>query len=164
MQRVPFGRSCIDPRRVNNFLDTCAFDPKYSPEDEAAHEIRRLFETGHVQLILAHSNQKEIEHPNTPADVKAAAGSMIYTIETSLTPEEVTRKAKIHEALTSNGKPEKYAADASHVFEAGKYGGGYFITTDERILAKRDEIRALGGGIVLRPSEWMKLFKGTADT
>ena len=162
MQRVPFDRGYIDPRLVNNFLDSCAFDPKYSPEDEAAREIRHLSKMEHVQLVLAHSNQKEIEHPNTPADVKAEAGSMIYTIETSLSPEEVTRKVMIHEALTGNGKPEKYAADASHVFEAGKYGG-YFITTDERILAKRKEIRALGGGIVFRPSEWINLFKVTAD-
>jgi hypothetical protein len=48
---------------------------------------------------------------------------MIYTIETDLTPGERAQKAEIHRILTGNGNPEKHAADAAHVFEAGKYIG-----------------------------------------
>ena len=48
---------------------------------------------------------------------------MLYTRETTLTQDERERRAKIHAILTGNGKPEKYAADAVHVFEAGKYIG-----------------------------------------
>ena len=124
----------LSPTRVNNFLDTCAFDPKYAPESEAAAKIRKLGEKGAVNLILAHSNQKEIEHPNTPADVKKAAAGMITSLDVELNPDEKKQKAEIHKVMTGNGKLEKYAADAAHVFEAGKYGG-YFITTDDRILA-----------------------------
>lgn len=158
MQRVPFGRSYLDPRRANNFLDSCAFDPKYAPEHEAAQEIRALGNCGQVNLVLAHSNQKEIEHPNTPIDVKRDAGGMIYTIQTELNPEEVTRKVRIHAILTGNGKPEKFEADAAHVFEAGKYGG-YFITTDQRILGKRDELQAVCVATIFTPSEWLKVFQ-----
>jgi len=161
MTRIPLGRNYLDPRRANNFLDTCAFDPKYSPEHEAAEQIRSLGKQHIVQLLLAHSNQKEIDHPNTPADVKREALDMIYTIPTMLTSEEVNRKTKIHEVLTGNGKPEKYAADAAHVFEAGKYGGGYFITTDQRILDKRPELRSVSQATILRPSEWLKIFESS---
>ncbi|HEU0007890.1 MAG TPA: hypothetical protein VFS12_18025 [Terriglobia bacterium] len=122
-------------------------------------ELSRLF--GQVHLILAHSNQKEIEHPNTPPEVKEEAAGMIYTIETSLTTNEEARKSKIHVVLTGNGNPEKHAADATHVFDAGKYGG-YFITTDQRILSKRKELSGLSPACVLLPSEWLKVFHQTA--
>ncbi|MDP1968934.1 MAG: hypothetical protein Q8K31_07095 [Burkholderiaceae bacterium] len=58
-------------------------------------------------LVLAHSNQKEIEHPNTPDDVKVEAAAMIYTIEGDLSAPEIERKNAIRFALTGNGKPEK---------------------------------------------------------
>ena len=158
MARVPFGRNFPDPRRTNSFLDTCAFDPKYAPDDEAAREIHRIAKDGSISVLLAHSNQKEIEHPNTPEDVKREARAMIYTVETALTPGERTQKAEIHRILTGNGKPDKYAADAAHVFEAGKYIG-YFITADRRVLGRRDELRNVSPAIVLTPSEWLRIYR-----
>lgn len=163
MQRVPFGRSLLDPRRVNNFLDSCAFDPKYSPENDAAKEILALGNGGQVNLVLTHSNQKEIDHPNTPANVKREAAARLYTIETPLNKDEVARKNRIHVVLTGNGKPEKYAADAAHVFEAGKYGG-YFITTDQRILDKRKELQLLSASTIFTPNEWLKVFHEAEST
>lgn len=160
MKRIPFRR-LIDPRRANNFLDTCAFDPKYSPEDRAAHRIRALHQSGEIHLILAHSNQKEVAHPNTPMDVKAEAVGMIYTLETGLTRHEIEQRGRIHAILTGNGKPENYAADAAHVFEASKYGA-HFITTDARILKKREELGGICAAIVVSPSEWLKIFQETA--
>lgn len=158
MQRVPFQKSFLDPRRVNNYLDSCAFDPKYAPEDSAAQEIRSLWKDEHIRLVLLHSIQKEVEHPNTPADVKREAGRMLYTMPTGLNVEEVARRQKIHAILTGNGKPENCAWDADHVFEAGKYGG-YFITTDRRILTKREELRNVTAVVILTPSKWLKVFR-----
>lgn len=160
MPRVPFAHNLLDPRHANSFLDSCAFDPKYAPEDEAAREIKRLGNDGVIVIILAHSNQKEIDNPNTPDDVKREAQSMIYTVETAPTPSERQRKAAIHTILTGNGKPENYEADASHVFEAGKYGG-YFITTDQRILNKRDELRTVCVATICTPCEWLRVFHET---
>lgn len=162
MKRVPFGRSNLDPRRTNTFLDSCAFDPKYTPEDEAARAIQKLGDSGDVSLVVAHSVQKEIDHPNTPEDVKRAAESMIYTKRTGLIREEEARKAAILLVLTGNGNPEKYAADAAHIFEAGKYGG-YFVTTDARILDKRGDLAKVAPAVVLRPSEWLKVFSDAAE-
>jgi|GEM_PF-3596738 len=161
MQRVPISRGFLNPCRANNFLDTCAFDPKYAPEDFIAKEIRSIGNRFEVNLLLAHSNQKEIDHPNTPANVKREAAEMIYTIATSLSSEEIARKNLIHEILTGNGKPEKYAADAAHVFEAGKYVG-YFITTDDRILKKREELQRASMATILKPSEWLEIFNSYA--
>lgn len=162
MTRIPFGHYYLDPRRANSFLDSCAFDPKYAPEDQAAQEIRALGHDGIVSLLLAHSNQKEIDHPNTPEDVKRKAVAMIYTLKNAITPEEVRRKEAIHSILTGNGTPEKYEADAEHVFEAGKYAG-YFITTDQRILNKRNELRQVCPAIILTPTEWLKVFHESGD-
>jgi len=159
MPRVPFSRSLPDPRRTNTFLDSCAFDPKYHPEDVAAERIRLIRREVTISILLTHSNQKEIEHPNTPADVKAEAADMTFTNKPSLNPEEVGRQAEIHRVLTGNGKPEKYAADAQHISEAGRYGGGYFVTTDERILAKKSELLKLSGAIILKPSEWLRVYE-----
>jgi hypothetical protein len=159
MARIPFGRSFPDPRRANTFLDSCAFDPKHEPENAAAQRIRSLRQSATISILLAHSNQKEIEHPNTPADVKAEASDMNYTIATSLTPDEVTRRAQIHQLITGNGKPATYEADAHHVFEAGKYGGGYFVTTDNRILARKSELQAISGAVILKPSEWLAIYE-----
>ena len=130
------ARVHIDPRITNIFLDSCAFDPKYSPEDTAALHLFELYKNAILRLQIAHSTQKELEHPNTPKWVKSEAATLIFTIETSLTSEEMKAKDNILRILAGNGKPEKMLQDAQHIFEAQKYGA-YFVTTDERILKKR---------------------------
>lgn len=160
MQRIPFGQSVIDPRLTSNFLDSCAFDPKYAPEDDAAKQILTLGRDRQVNLVLTHSNHKEIKHPNTPTDIKREAAAMLHTIRVLLTPDELARKWRIHTILTGNGRPEKYAADAAHVFEAGKYVG-YFITTDKRILTKRKQLLELSAATIFMPSEWLRAFQET---
>jgi len=70
----------INPWLTNNFIDSCAFDPKYEPEDIASVEIFRLSQKGKLLIHIAHSTQKEIEHPNTPDWVKREAQNLIYTI------------------------------------------------------------------------------------
>lgn len=148
--RVP-----INPYITNILVDSCAFDPKYSPEDAAASE---LFGNDKLNLIVSHSNIKEIEHPNTPGWVKAEAQCRIYTIETNLTPDETERKRKIHEILTGNGKPENMIQDAEHVFEAHKYGS-YFVTTDSRILSKASELSKVTNVQIIKPSELLQIVR-----
>lgn len=57
----------MNPWITNSFLDSCAFDPKHHPEDLAATEIFRLHQEEGLGIRLAHSTQKEVDHPNTPA-------------------------------------------------------------------------------------------------
>lgn len=157
MAQVPFCKTNLDPRRANNFLDSCAFDPKYAPESDAAEEIRRIADDPGLSLLVTCSNRKEIEHPNTPADVKREARALNYTIENHITHAELTRKAAVLRVLTGNGNPENYAADAAHLFEAGRYFG-YFITTDRHILDKRNELRDVCPATVVKPSEWLHIY------
>ena len=159
MARVPFGRNPPDPRRANTFVDTCAFDPKVEPEHTAAQKIRAVRHAGNISILLAHSNQKEIDHPNTPNDVKAEASDMNYTIAAPLTPHEQQRFTLIHKIMTGEGNPSRYEGDAKHIFEAGKYGAGYFVTNDHRIMSRKAELEAASRAIIVRPTEWLAIYE-----
>ncbi len=149
----------LSPYRANIFIDSCAFDPKYEPESSCSNEIFSKHKNGEINLVVSHSNLKEAEHPNTSAHVKAEATSKIYSLNVSLTPEEQIKKQEIWSILAGNGKPEKIEQDANHVFEAHKYGG-YFITTDNRILKMRTELSKICNAIILKPCELVDLING----
>lgn len=151
------ARRHLDPRTVNIFLDSCAFDPKYSPEDHAAQNLFRRSKKSDLLLQIAHSTQKEIEHPNTPSWVKQESSGLIHTIETSLTDSERKVRAKILRTLAGKGKLENVSQDANHVFEAAKYGS-YFVTTDQRILQKRSELRSVCDVDIVKPSEVLAIL------
>jgi hypothetical protein len=148
----------LSPLIVNNFIDSCAFDPKYEPEASASAEIFKLSESGAFGLEIAHSTQKEIEHPNTPHWIKEQAGGLIYSVNVQLTPNEKKLLSDIELILAGNGKIENIKQDAWHVFEAAKYGH-YFITTDKRILDRAAALRDRGGVNVLLPSEFLASLK-----
>jgi predicted nucleic acid-binding protein len=148
----------INPWITNTLLDSCAFDPANREEQQAADELFRLHREKELSLIIAHSTKREIEHPNTPQWVKREASAKLFSMKVQLTPQELTIKNKLHALITGNGKAEKYAADAEHIFEAQKYGS-YFVTADVRLLDKANEVRALCGVIVLRPSEFLRLVR-----
>jgi predicted nucleic acid-binding protein len=156
--RKPLGYMPPNPKISNIFLDSCAFYPKYSPEDRASQEIFQRHKSDELRALdIAHSNQKEIDHPNTPDWVKREAINLIRTIQTRLTPNELREKTEILSILARNGKPERMVDDANHVFEASKYGA-YFITTDRRILDKRDELIKVCSAIIVKPSEFLKIL------
>ena len=70
----------------------------------------------------------------------------IFTLPTELTAQEADTRRRIEAEIQGNAKPGKDARDAEHLSEAAKYGG-YFITSDERILK-----RSQGFGALLPPS------------
>jgi len=148
----------INPLKANVFLDSCAFDPKYHPEDTVSMALYDLYEQGDMVLHIAHSTQKEIEHPNTPLWVKEQAHMFIFTYKVQLTEEEIRRKEAILNILAGNGNPDRVRDDAEHVFEASKYGP-YFVTTDTRILKKQAELQQLCSVVILKPSEIMIIIR-----
>ena len=145
-----------NPLINNNFLDSCAFDPKYKPEDRASIDIFKLSQEGKILIQIAHSTQKELDHPNTPNWVKSEAKKIIYTINVSLTANEENKLHQIEAILAGNGKVENIKQDAKHVFEAQKYGA-YFITTDNRILNRAHELYMACGVSILKPSNFLSL-------
>lgn len=142
----------------NIFIDSCSFDPKYSPEDKASVELFKMHDSEKINLIISHSNQKEIEHPNTPAWVKERANELIFTCDTPLTPDEINKKKEILKILTGNGKAQNMQQDSLHVFEALKYGT-YFVTTDQRILKRQEQLHRGFGLHVVKPSKLFKIMQ-----
>jgi predicted nucleic acid-binding protein len=153
----------INPLRTNNMIDSCAFDPKYEPEASASVEIFKLANEGKIGLIIAHSTQKEIDHPNTPKWVKVEALSLIYTLNEQLNPDERMTLERIEAILAGNGKVVNIKQDAQHIFEAQRYGH-YFITTDKRLLDKAAEVRTLCTVTILRPSEFLDIVRKHTPT
>lgn len=145
-----------NPLINNNFIDSCAFDPKYEPEDSASVDIFKLSQEGKILIQIAHSTQKELEHPNTPAWVKSEAQQLIYTIKVPLIANEENKLREIELILAGNGKVENIVQDARHIFEAQKYGS-YFITTDNRILSRAHELHLACGISILKPSNFLSL-------
>ena len=140
------------------FLDSCAFDPKYSPEDKFSKEIFDLHEQDEFGLTIAHSTEKEIEHPNTPIWVKKKALEFLFTVEVNLTEHELEKLRRIEQILAGNGKRKNVVSDAKHIFEAQKYFAD-FVTTDERILRKKAELRQICPIKFFKPSEFVAYFK-----
>lgn len=152
----------ISPWQTNTFIDSCGFDPKCSPEDSAAAAIFQLHTEHQLPLVISHSTRKEIDHPNTPEWVKKEAAQKIFSVTVELTPQEQAFKRKLLSLLAGNGKPEKMAQDAEHVFEAQKYGS-YFVTADQRLLDKAVEVRAICGVTIILPSEFLKLARANRN-
>ena len=117
------------PKYSHTFIDSCAFNP--GGGEEAAS--RRIMEKWPF-IIVAHSVQKELNHPNTPEDIKRLGNSFVYTIETELPPELIKKKLEIRALIQGNAQEARHKGDADHLFELYKHGGGYFITTDSRLL------------------------------
>ncbi len=122
------------PKYTRSFIDSCAFDPG-GEEEKCSRRLLARRESAELVLEIAHSVQKQIDHPNTPNDVKALARTLIYTIETGLTAELQNCRDEIRALVRGNAGEGKHEDDADHIFELYKYGGGYFVTTDDRLLS-----------------------------
>jgi hypothetical protein len=149
----------IDPHYCNNFIDAHVLDRTGTPEDELVEQILSLAMDGKFTLLLPYSVKAEIEHPNTPGEVKRRALELIYTEPVTLTAPELETHRKVRELLRGYAKPGKHDQDAFHIVESAKYGGGYFITNDQRILKKQPELTRLVGIAIVTPSEFLDLYQ-----
>jgi len=151
----------VDPRIHNNFVDANFWDNSGNPfEDAAMSEILRLAEREEINLILPFSVKTEIEHPNTPPEIKFQATGFSYTPQTQLTPNELAIRTKLLRLFQGNAKSGKHDRDVFHLFEAEKYGGGYFITKDCRLLRKCKEVESLFISLcIVCPSEFVKYLR-----
>lgn len=127
------------PTYTHTFIDSCAFDPG-GEEEKCSRRLLARSNNGELVIEIAHSVQKEIDHPNTPNDVKDLARSLIYTIETGLTSELQSFRDEIRALVRGNAREGKHENDADHIFELYKYGGGYFVTTDDRLLSLSEQL------------------------
>ena len=84
--------------------------------------------------------------------------AFVYTIETELSPELRTKRDEIRTLIQGNAKPGKHRGDADHLFELFKFGGGYFVTTDDRLLSRSNQLFHLYFITTIRPSEYERLL------
>jgi hypothetical protein len=152
----------LDPRIGPTFIDTNVLDRTNGPEAAAADEIFRLHqENDDFLLHKTYSVDAEIRHSHTPAYVKRRAANLIYTEQVELTDPERETHEKVRALIQGNSKPGQHDRDAFHLVESAKYGR-HFLTNDQRLLKKANEIWELLQLKVLAPSEWLAAYNAHA--
>ncbi len=150
------------PKYTHSYIDSCAFDPGGS-EERCARRLLHLSKIGSIHLEIADTVQQELDHPNTPSDVRKLSRQLIFTNETSLNPEQFQRRDELRALLRGNAKTERHQADADHIFDLAEYGGGYFITTDNRILSKKEALFDKYFVTPITPCEYEKIVEKDAQ-
>jgi hypothetical protein len=131
----------LDPRICNIGHDANALDRDGSPRDTLVDRFRSLASAGRLIVVLG-GVRDEVQHPRTPGDVKDAVLPRIFNLRPGLIPSQHDERRRVAAVLQGNARPDKHAADASHLSEAAETGCAYFITHDNRILDKRNELRS----------------------
>jgi len=145
------------PKYTHSYIDSCAFDPG-GVEEQCSRRLHVLPDSGQIVLEIAHSVQKEVDHPNTPEDVKRLARRLIYTIETDLTQQQLARREEIRSLIRGNAAKGKHEDDADHIFDLDQNGGGYLITTDRRLLSRSEDLFEKCFVTTITPCEYEKLL------
>lgn len=150
----------LDPRICNIHLDANALDRTGGARDALVERVLALRESEEINFVVPESVRAEVNDPRTPTNVQNVVLPEIYSLTVSRTPDEQVIFGQIRAILMGNAKPGKHDADANHLFEASKYGGGYFITHDRRMLKKRDDLRSLIGPAlaIVTLEEFLKVY------
>lgn len=154
------NRRPLDPRKVNVFVDDNALDPNGGHQAEV-DRLLALKAAGRINIVVPGGVREEALHPNTPATVNYNVAAQIFSLPVELNESEKRQLHAIRAILQGNAKPGRHWADAGHVFEAVKYGGGYFITHDRRINKTRRQ--ALDGVLppnllIVTPAEFLEIY------
>jgi hypothetical protein len=144
-KRIPFGtsRQPLDPKICNIGLDANALDRNGTQRDQLVDRFHALASDGTLTVVLGGGVRGEVQHPQTPADVKGALLPQIFNLRPGLNASQRTDRARVLAILQGNARPGKHAADASHLSEAAETGCGYFVTHDKRMLDRRRELHAV---------------------
>jgi hypothetical protein len=134
------SRCPLDPRICNIALDANALDFDGNPRDALVTRFRKLMDDRELNVVIAGGVRGEVQHPNTPAHVRADMLPQIFNLQAGLNTSQQSERQQVAVILQGNAKPGRHAADASHLSEAAETGCGYFITNDQRILDKRAEL------------------------
>ncbi|UWQ36656.1 hypothetical protein K3552_14390 [Leisingera aquaemixtae] len=128
-----------DPRYCQVALDNNALRRNGATNSGLVDRFHDIEEQLGLSIIKPCGVEAELQHPNTPHAAKVDMGG-IFSIATQLTDEETKARDRLRALLRGNAMSGKHQADADHLFEAEKYGGGYFITHDNRLHRTKREI------------------------
>jgi predicted nucleic acid-binding protein len=143
-QRVPFANRPrpLPPRRCNVACDSNALDRGNNARNELVERFETMSTANELIVVVAGGVRREVQHPNTPDEIKAAVLPQIFNLRPVPIAEQQVARRHVATILQGNAQPDTHAADASHLSEAAETGCSYFITHDNRMLRKRDELRA----------------------
>jgi hypothetical protein len=137
------ARQPLDPRICNIGHDANALDRDGTDRDRLVTRFCLLSKSGILKVVVAGRVRDEIQHSQTPGEVKAVALPQIFNLRPSLIASQQAERRNVLKVLQGNARPEKHAADSSHLSEAVETGCGYFITHDKRFLKKRSQLYAV---------------------
>jgi hypothetical protein len=142
---TPVTNGKPDPRRCGIALDAMALDRHGSPRDALVDQLLALEESSKIHFLQPGTVYRQSQHPRTPADVQKVMRDQIFTLPTSLTPDEQQRRQKVLAVMRGNSMTNRHDADANILFEAEKHSCGYVITEDKRILQNKQRLEAILG-------------------
>lgn len=138
--KIDLNRRPIDPRISNIALDSNALDRDGTAKDKLVERFEHLASANELTVVVAGGVRGEVQHPNTPSDVKAAVLPKIFNLRPGLNQDQRDARRRVEAILQGNAKSGAHAADASHLSEAAETGCCYFITHDKRVINKRDAL------------------------
>jgi predicted nucleic acid-binding protein len=158
-------REVLDPRRCNVMIDANALDRTGGARNQLVDRILHLKSARKINIVVPGSVHAEVQHPHTPQEVQRSVLPGIYTLPVERTGPENDVLRKVRALLQGNAVSGRHDADGLHLFEASKYGGGYFITHDKRLLKKRSELDTLLGPAlrIVRLSEFLAIYDEFAE-
>ena len=130
----------VNPLDFPSFVDAMILDDVADGQNDAVAEIVRLSEANEISVRLPYSVKDELAHPSTPAAARRAEALFLFSLPVTLTAEERVRFEGLVEAAKGEAKEKNIRRDLFHVWEASKYGAGYFITRDKRLLGRNPTI------------------------
>ncbi len=136
-------RRPLDPRKANIGLDANALNRNGTDQDRLVERFCQLVHDRVLKIVVAGGVRNEIQNPRTPSHKKAAILPRIFNLRPGLTESQHAQCRRVRIILQGNARPNKHAADASHLCEAAETGCSYFITHDRRILRRRLELHAV---------------------
>jgi hypothetical protein len=120
-------------------------------------EVETVLESEHVQCLLPHSVCTEASRSESPASVRAAVSRFLYTLGVPLTQPERSEMQQFVAAHRGDASPQNIDDDLSHVWETAKYGGRFFVTSDQRLLKRADAILAYKGVMLVTPERAVEM-------
>jgi hypothetical protein len=134
------ARRPLDPRKCNIGCDANALDLDGTARDSLVARFRGLSTAMTLTVVVADGVRGEVQHPNTPENVKDSILPQIFNLRPGLNASQQAERQRVQVILQGNAGPGKHAADASHLSEAAETGCAYFITHDKRVLSRRDAL------------------------
>jgi hypothetical protein len=120
--------------------------------DRSDEDFNVLAASDEITLLMPFSVEREVAHPNTPANVRKAADELLRSESVPLNENELKNLAAFISTLAGLKKPKNIDADLRHAWEANKYGR-FFIALDADLLRRAKAIFDWNGLMVMTPRE-----------